>query len=177
MWAQVCHIVQRAIERKIVGYKKGGSLAPYRLSDAFLKNAAENHDLLQAMFSLIPSQNIFFLTSSNYTLFLRFPSCFYFLESFCLKIHQFSLRTFRKFDNLRYFDLHKKCWNVWFQYFHQNSLAEKQDFLDFFEKRFLKSVIFGHFRALIIIIMFSLILSQSQPQNPLTEKNNLFQLR
>jgi hypothetical protein len=44
----VCHIVQRAIERKIVGYKKGGSLAPYRLSDAFLKNAAENHDLLQA---------------------------------------------------------------------------------------------------------------------------------
>jgi hypothetical protein len=45
---RVCHIVQRAIERKIVGYRKRGSLAPYRLSDAFLKSTEESHYLLQA---------------------------------------------------------------------------------------------------------------------------------
>merc|ERR1719453_1247369 len=42
---RVCHIVQRAIEKKIVGYKRGGSLVPYRLSDAFLKNTTESRGL------------------------------------------------------------------------------------------------------------------------------------
>jgi hypothetical protein len=43
---RVCHLVQRAIDKKIVGYKKGGSLVPYRLSDSLLKSTAEANDLL-----------------------------------------------------------------------------------------------------------------------------------
>jgi hypothetical protein len=41
---QVCHIVQHAIAKKIVGYKKGGALVPYQLSDSCLKNSAESAD-------------------------------------------------------------------------------------------------------------------------------------
>merc|ERR1719379_3293654 len=41
---QVCHIVQHAISKKIVGYKKGGALVPYKLSDSCLKNATESSD-------------------------------------------------------------------------------------------------------------------------------------
>merc|ERR1719159_1982494 len=41
---QVCHIVQLAIGKKIVGYKKGGALVPYKLSDSFMKNSADSSD-------------------------------------------------------------------------------------------------------------------------------------
>jgi hypothetical protein len=41
---QVCHIVQLAISKKIVGYKKGGALVPYKLSDSCVKNSAESSD-------------------------------------------------------------------------------------------------------------------------------------
>merc|ERR1719182_650618 len=41
---QVCHIVQLAIGKKIAGYKKGGALVPYKLSDSFMKNSAESSD-------------------------------------------------------------------------------------------------------------------------------------
>lgn len=41
---QVCHIVQHAIAKKIVGYKKGGALVPYKLSDSCMKNSAESSD-------------------------------------------------------------------------------------------------------------------------------------
>merc|ERR1719352_2159803 len=43
-FGQVCHIVQLAIGKKIVGYKKGGALVPYQLSDSCLKNSAESSD-------------------------------------------------------------------------------------------------------------------------------------
>jgi hypothetical protein len=41
---QVCHIVQLAIGKRIVGYRKGGALVPYQLSDSCLKNAADAGD-------------------------------------------------------------------------------------------------------------------------------------
>jgi hypothetical protein len=41
---QVCHIVQLAISKKIVGYKKGGALVPYKLSDSCMKNKEESSD-------------------------------------------------------------------------------------------------------------------------------------
>jgi hypothetical protein len=55
---RVCHIVQHAIGKKIVGYRKGGALVPYRLSDTFLKSASQLADASELVDDLPPIKTL-----------------------------------------------------------------------------------------------------------------------